>query len=88
MAAATRMVTAPMPFATRSIIPVVEEVFRQGARNHPAQPGVDTEVLGSTAAWAIYGAARKWLEAHPRMPAEDMAAKIESMVKPGNHSGR
>lgn len=65
-----------------SIIPVVEGVFLEGARHHTAQRGVDPALLGATAAWAIFGAARRWLQTPDRIPAEEMAAKIEAMVKP------
>lgn len=65
-----------------SIIPVVEGMFLEGAAHHPAQPGVDPTLLGTAAAWAIFGAARRWLQTPDRIPAEQMAAKIEAMVKP------
>jgi AcrR family transcriptional regulator len=65
-----------------SIIPVVEDMFREGARNHPPKPGVDPELLATTAAWAIFGAARGWYQTPDRISAEEMAGKIEAMVKP------
>jgi hypothetical protein len=65
-----------------SIIPVVESMFREGARNHKVRPGADPELLGTAAAWAIFGAARRWYQTSNRVPAEEMAAKIEAMVKP------
>src|SRR5450755_1866201 len=65
-----------------SIIPVVEGMFLEGAAHHPVQPGVDPALLGTTSAWAIFGAARRWLQTPDRIPAEEMAAKIEAMVKP------
>src|SRR5271155_3676504 len=65
-----------------SIIHVVEGMFLEGAAHHPAQPGVDPAMLGTTAAWAIFGAARRWYQTPDRIPAEEMAAKIEAMVKP------
>ncbi len=65
-----------------SIIPVVEGMFREGAAEHAMAPGVDPELLASTAAWAIFGAARRWYQTADRIPAEEMAAKIEAMVKP------
>jgi AcrR family transcriptional regulator len=65
-----------------SIIPVVEGVFQKGAANHPLRPGADLELLATTAAWAIFGAARRWYQTPNRIPAEQMAAKIEAMVKP------
>jgi len=73
-----------------SIIPVVEDIFRQGAAKHAIPPGADTELLATTAAWAVFGAARRWHQASDRIPAEEMAAKIEAMVKPvflSAHSG-
>jgi AcrR family transcriptional regulator len=65
-----------------SIIPVVEGVFLEGAANHPTAPGADPKLLAATAAWAIFGAARRWYQTPDRVPAEEMAAKIEEMVKP------
>lgn len=57
-------------------------MFLEGAAHHPAQPGLDPALLGATAAWAIFGAARCWLQTSDRIPAEQMAAKIKAMVKP------
>jgi len=65
-----------------SIIPVVENMFREGAANHPAPPGTDPELLATTAAWAIFGAARRWYQTPDRIPAEEMASRIEAIVKP------
>lgn len=66
----------------RSIIPVVESMFLEGAGHHKMPPGVDPALLATTAAWAIFGAARRWYQTPDRIPAEEMAAKIEAMVKP------
>lgn len=65
-----------------SIIPVVEDMFREGAGNHPLKPGVDSELLATTAAWAIFGAARGWYQTPDRISAEEIAGKIAEMVKP------
>lgn len=64
------------------IIPVIEGIFREGAAHHTTPPGVDSELLATTAAWAIFGAARRWYQTPDRIPAEEMAAKIETIVKP------
>jgi AcrR family transcriptional regulator len=64
-----------------SIIPVVEDMFQEGAANHAMAPGTDPNLLATTAAWAIFGAARRWYQTPDRIPAEEMAAKIEAMVK-------
>jgi AcrR family transcriptional regulator len=65
-----------------SIISAVEGIFLEGAAHHPVLPGVDQALLGTTAAWAIFGAARQWYQTPDRIPAEEMAAKIELLVKP------
>ena len=65
-----------------SIIPVVEGMFQEGAAKHAMVPGTDPKLLATTAAWAIFGAARRWYQTPDRIPAEEMAAKIEAMVKP------
>lgn len=65
-----------------SIVPVVEGMFKKGAADHAPVPGVDPDLLATTAAWAIFGAARSWFQTPDRIPAEEMAARIESLVKP------
>jgi AcrR family transcriptional regulator len=65
-----------------SIIPVVEGMFKEGIAHHGMAPGVDAALLATTAAWAVFGAARRWFQNPERIPAEQMAAKIEAMVKP------
>jgi len=72
---------AKMPLED-SIIAVVEDIFREGSAERPAAPGVDPELVFTTAAWAIFGAARLWLDMRDRIPAEEMADKIEAIVLP------
>lgn len=75
----THLVKMPLE---RSVIPVVEDMFREGAGRHGVAPGTDADLLATTAAWAIFGAARRWYQTADRIPAEEMAARIEAMVKP------
>ena len=65
-----------------SIIPAVTGIFQEGAARHPIPPHVDLELLHTTVAWAIFGAARHWYQTPNRIPAEEIAARIEKMVKP------
>ena len=65
-----------------SIIPVVEGMFKEGLALHGIAPGADAELLATTAAWAVFGAARRWFQTPNRIPAEEMAARIETMVSP------
>lgn len=63
-----------------SIIPIVEDMFKEGLALHGTAPGVDAGLLATTAAWATFGAARRWLQTANRIPAEEMAARIETLV--------
>jgi hypothetical protein len=72
---------ARMPLEV-SIIPAVEDMFKEGLAHHGTTPGVDPALLSTTAAWAVYGAARRWFQTPNRIPAEEMAARIETMVSP------
>jgi AcrR family transcriptional regulator len=71
-----------------SIIPVIEGMFQEGISRHGLAPGADASLLATTAAWAIFGAARRWFQTPDRIPAEEMAAKIETMVSPIMSGGR
>lgn len=65
-----------------SIIPVMEDIFQEGAVKHGVTPSADSRMLATAVAWAIFGAAKRWHQTPDRIPAEEMAAKIEVMVKP------
>jgi AcrR family transcriptional regulator len=65
-----------------SIIPVIEGMFKEGLAHHGLAPGVDAALLATTAAWAVFGAARRWFQTPNHVPAEEMAATIETMVSP------
>jgi hypothetical protein len=57
-------------------------MFKEGLTHHGLAPGADTELLATTAAWAVFGAARRWFQTANRIPAEEMAARIETIVSP------
>ena len=65
-----------------SIIPVIEGMFKDGISRHGLAPGTDAAMRATTAAWAVFGAARRWFQTPDRIPAEEMAATIETMVSP------
>jgi AcrR family transcriptional regulator len=65
-----------------SIIPVLEGMFKAGFARHELRKGVDADMVATTAAWAMFGAARRWFQTPDRIPTEEMATKIEALVKP------
>src|SRR5271156_6096126 len=41
-----------------SIIPIVEDMFKEGLARHGMAPGADASLAATTAAWAVFGGAR------------------------------
>ena len=64
-----------------SIIPVIEGMFMEGVAHHAIVPGIDPALIATTAAWAVFGAARRWHQTANRISPEEMASKIETIVK-------
>ena len=71
-----------------SIVAVIEDMIKEGVSHHALAPGFDASFMAATVAWAIYGAARRWFQTPNRIPAEEMASKIEAMVTPVFLSGQ
>ena len=65
-----------------SMIPIVEDMFKEGLAHHGMAADADSSLPATTAAWAVFGAARRWFQSPNRVPAEEMAARIETMVNP------
>jgi hypothetical protein len=40
------------------------------------------EILSSTVAWAVYGAAKEWVQSPKRMPVRKIGETIENIIKP------
>src|ERR1700719_3141885 len=65
-----------------SIIPVVEGMFKERLAPQGLASGGDASLPATTAAWAVFGAARRWFQTPNRIRAEEMAARIETLVSP------
>ncbi|SNT11210.1 transcriptional regulator, TetR family [Granulicella rosea] len=65
-----------------AIIPIVEDLLRRGARGVSMEAGAGFELVSTAAAWAIFGCARSWFETSDGIPAEEMAVRIEAIVRP------
>jgi hypothetical protein len=57
-------------------------MFKAGLAHHGMAPDAGSSLPATTAAWAVFGAARRWFQSPNRVPAEEMAARIETMVSP------
>jgi AcrR family transcriptional regulator len=80
-----------LPFASQSpsgqpletaIVAVVRGTILEGLKSHSRRKKTSLELLASTAAWAIYGAAKEWLRTPNRVSVDRIAGTIEGMVAP------
>jgi AcrR family transcriptional regulator len=65
-----------------AVIAVVRQMVLQGLRQHAAGGEVSPELLASTVSWAIYGAAKEWVQTPERCSTEQIVATIEKLVAP------
>ena len=65
-----------------SLIPVLEGLFVEGLSQRSTPLNVEPALLATTAAWALFGAARRWFQSPDRIPAPEMAAQIGRMLGP------
>lgn len=74
-----RQVSTPMETA---IVSVVRRGILDGLAKHPPKSGMPVEILSSMIAWAIYGAAKDWIESPKRMSVPKIGETIESIILP------
>jgi AcrR family transcriptional regulator len=77
------------PHMETAIVAVVRGMLLDGTRNHPPAtpiaPPASPELLAATAAWAIYGAAREWVQTPNHAPSEQIAVTVQALVAPILH---
>ena len=70
------------PHLESAVSTVVKNLILAGLRDHTANPVVPLEMAAATLGWAIYGAAREWLETADRASSEAAATTILALVQP------
>lgn len=65
-----------------AIVSVIRRLILDGLAKQPPKTGVPVELLASTIAWAIYGAAKDWVLSPKRISAERIGGTIEKVVAP------
>ena len=65
-----------------AIVGVVRRMILDGLLRHGAPGHTAPELVASTAAWAIYGAAKEWVRTPGRASVESIAETIEELVAP------
>jgi AcrR family transcriptional regulator len=70
------------PHMESAVIAVVRRTILEGAQKHPPANGVPPEMVAATVSWAIYGAAKEWIQSPNHEPAEDIVDTILRLVSP------
>ncbi len=70
------------PHMESAIVAVVRRMLLDGLRNHPPASNYPPELLAATTAWAIYGAAKEWIQTPNRPLSEEIAATVQRLVLP------
>ncbi len=65
-----------------AIVAVLRSMILEGMNSHPGRQRISQELLASTVAWAIFGAAKEWLRTPNRVSVDRIATTIEAMVTP------
>ena len=76
------------PHMEAAIIAIVRRTILEGAREHPAGNGIPPEMIAATTSWAIYGAAKEWIQDPNRRPAEEIVDMVAGLVSPLLHGGQ
>jgi AcrR family transcriptional regulator len=70
------------PFVEATVIDQLRQILLEGSREHPVEQTIPKEIIAATASWAIYGAAKQWVNTVGRVPAEEFVAVAVKLVQP------
>jgi AcrR family transcriptional regulator len=73
------------PHLESAIVAVVRTMLLDGIQRHPPASGDSPELIAATASWAIYGAAREWVNTPNRPPSDAIAATVFRLIAPVLH---
>lgn len=72
------------PHMESAILAVLRRIFTDGLQRHPREDA-PPEMVAAAVSWAIYGAAKEWVQTPNRQPAEKIAGTVAKLVAPILH---
>ena len=69
-------------FVEGTVIDQIRVILMDGFKKHPVEGSINPELLAATASWAIYGAAKQWVNNPDRAPSEEFVATAVNLVRP------
>jgi len=70
------------PHLEAAVVSVVRHMILDGLKQNPPQREGSLEMIAGTASWAIYGSAKEWAKTPKRVPSEEIADTIMTLVLP------
>jgi AcrR family transcriptional regulator len=70
------------PFVQATVIDQIRQMLLCGFRSHPTERRISEELVAATASWAIYGAAKQWVDTPDHASAEEFVSVAVDLVKP------
>jgi AcrR family transcriptional regulator len=70
------------PHMESAVVAVVRHMILEGLKQNPPERQLCLEMIAATASWAIYGAAKEWVKMPERVPSEEIADTIMTLVLP------
>jgi len=72
----------PEPHMESAIIAVVRRILLEGLKTRRRKDGASPEMIAAAVSWAIYGAAKEWVQRPNRCSSEETAAAVVRLVSP------
>jgi AcrR family transcriptional regulator len=69
-------------FVEGTVIDQIRVILMDGFKKHPMEGSINPELVAATASWAIYGAAKQWVNNPDRAPSEEFVATAVNLVRP------
>lgn len=70
------------PLMDAAIVAAIRRTILKGVESKPTPSNLTPEIVATTAAWAIYGGVKQWLQTPDHVPAEEIVHPILQMVIP------
>jgi AcrR family transcriptional regulator len=70
------------PHMESAIITVVREILLSGLKKHLPASAIAPEMMAASASWAIYGAAKEWVQTPNRCSSEEIADTVAILISP------
>jgi AcrR family transcriptional regulator len=69
-------------FVEGTVIDQIRVILLDGFKKHPVERDIPPELIAATASWAIYGAAKQWVNTPEHAPAEEFVTTAANLVQP------